>query len=290
MFWGSSGEPSAAPQTAAPPGTDIFVAPLSKKGGELKIGTPTNITRRAGYDNQPAFLPDGRAILFSSARDGKPTDIYRYDIAKRIEERLTDTPDGEYSPTVTPDGRFFSVIRQAGPDQHIWKFPLAGGSGTAVIDRINPIGYHVWVDEKTMVVFVLGTPATLQIVDVGGQKAEVVAQNPGRSLHRMPGGGPARVSFIHKVAEGDWTVKSLDPRSRAIATLIKTLPKSEDVAWTSDGVLLIGEGSKLFAWESSSSGTEWRELADLVPAVRQITRIAVSPKGDRIALVGADGQ
>jgi hypothetical protein len=84
-------------------------------------------------------------------------------------------------------------------------------------------------------------------------------------------------------------VKSLDPRSRAIATLITTLPQSEDVAWTPDGILLIGQGSKLFA-RDRSAGSEWREIADLAPTVRQITRLAVSPKGDRIALVAADGQ
>lgn len=104
----------ASQTPAAPPSTDIFLALLTKKGGQLEVGTPTNVTKRAGYDNQPAFLPEGRALLFSSARDGKPTDIYRYDIAKGTHERLTDTPDGEYSPTETPDGRFFSVIRQGG--------------------------------------------------------------------------------------------------------------------------------------------------------------------------------
>lgn len=179
---------SGARQPAtAPPGTDIFVAALTQKAGQITIGTPTNVTKRAGYDNQPSFLPGGGAILFSSARDGKPTDIYRRDLSTGTDERLTDTPDGEYSPTVTPDGRFFSVIRQVGELQHLWKFPLTGGTGSVVIDRVNPIGYHVWADEKTLVLFVLGKPATLQIVDVATQKAESVANSPGRSLHRIPG-------------------------------------------------------------------------------------------------------
>ena len=40
-----------------------------------------NISNSPGYDNQPSFLPDSSAVLFSSNRDGKQTDIYRYDIA-----------------------------------------------------------------------------------------------------------------------------------------------------------------------------------------------------------------
>ena len=271
-----------------PPGTDIFIASLTKTAGKVIVGSPTNLTKRAGYDNQPSFVPDGSAILFSSARDGKPTDIYRRDVATGAERQLTDTPDGEYSPTVTPDGKFFSVIRQAGQDQHLWKFPLAGGQASAVIDKVNPIGYHVWADDKTLVLFVLGKPATLQVVDVSSQKAQTLAQSPGRSLHRIPGTGPARISFVHKVGEKEWIVKALDPRSKAIATMINTLPGSEDVAWTPDGILLSGQGSKLFAWDPASKGIEWREIADFGPSIRQMTRIAVSPKGDRIAFVAAD--
>src|SRR5690349_18552752 len=102
---------SAAPlRQAAPPATEVFLAPLDPASG---ITTWMNISNNAGYDNQPSFLPDSSAILFSSNRDGKQMDIYRYDIASKTVKQLTNTPDGEYSPTVTPDGKTFSVIRQA---------------------------------------------------------------------------------------------------------------------------------------------------------------------------------
>lgn len=64
----------------------------------------------------------------------------------------------------------------------------------------------------------------------------------------------------------------------------------EDVAWTPDGVLLTAQGSKVLAWEPSSRDSEWREIADLAATVRDITRMAVSPKGDRLAVVGADSR
>ena len=53
----------AAPLAAqGPPGTDIFLMPLSGTGGSLKAAAPRNITARAGYDNQPFFSTDGRSI------------------------------------------------------------------------------------------------------------------------------------------------------------------------------------------------------------------------------------
>ncbi len=55
----------------APPATDIFLAPLSisSTDGRPTIGKPVNITSRPGYDNQPAFTPDSRSILFTSIHE-----------------------------------------------------------------------------------------------------------------------------------------------------------------------------------------------------------------------------
>ena len=97
---------------AAPPAdTEIYLARLTVVAGALTVGTPVNISNSPGYDNQPSFTPDDGAILFTSDRGSLAsvptlfrTDIYRYDIASRTVSRITDTPEGEFSPTVTPDG------------------------------------------------------------------------------------------------------------------------------------------------------------------------------------------
>src|SRR5215510_3748764 len=95
--WALAGGQATPPaQSQAPPDTDIFLAPLSIAGGAVAVGPPVNITAHAGYDNQPSFTPDGRAILFASDRDAdrsapalRRTDIYRYDIGSKRITRLT---------------------------------------------------------------------------------------------------------------------------------------------------------------------------------------------------------
>src|SRR5262245_48538340 len=96
---------------APPPDTEIFLATLSTANDPPAILRPVNITNRPGYVTQPSFTPDGRSVLFTSMRGGTQTDIYRYDIAPRAVVRVTDTPESEYSPTVTPDRAHISVIR-----------------------------------------------------------------------------------------------------------------------------------------------------------------------------------
>ncbi|HVG19181.1 MAG TPA: hypothetical protein VNI02_09010 [Blastocatellia bacterium] len=289
LFANSASAPGQAPRQAAPPGTDIFIADLGERRGQLKFGKPMNITKRPGYDNQPRFLPDGNSLFYTSVREDKQADIYRYDAAKAASARLTETPESEYSPTLTPDGKYFSVIRvEADSTQRLWKFPLAGGKPALVLERIKPVGYHAWVDEKTVLVFVLGTPNTLRLVDVPTEKAETVLTDVGRSLHRVP--GQQKVSFVHKVSADEWVIKEMDIKSRKIVPIIKTLPASEDYAWTPGGILLMAKGSSLFKYDPARD-KDWQEAANFSKdGANAITRLAVSPKGNRIAFVANDTQ
>ena len=274
--------PSPSP-TPTPPATDIFIFDVTTtRAGNLKLGQPVKITTSAGYNNQPSFLPDGQSILYTSIRD-KQADIYRYDISSGATTQITNTPESEYSPTLMPDGKSISVVRvEADGTQRLWKFPLAGGTPSLILEKIKPVGYHLWVDDDTLALFVLGKPNTLQLVDLPTGKAEVIADNPGRILRRVP--HENKFSFVQKVSDQEWLIKTFDLKTRNIATFIKTFSGVEDYAWTPAGVLLMANGSKLFARKKSDFA--WVELADFANAgLKGITRIAVSPKGDRIAVV-----
>ena len=238
-----------------------------------------NISNSPGYDNQPSFLPDGSAVLFASQRgEGNQTDIYRYDIASKAVTQLTKTPESEYSPIVTPYGKTFSVIRQ-GTDssQFLWRYDLAGGNGRPALANVNPVGYHVWTDETHLLLFVLGgqgKPNTLQYADAAAGTSEVIDAGIGRSLLRRP--GTSTFSYVSKPAGGRWVVKSFDPKTRALATIVETVDQnvSEDCAWLPDGRLLMASGSKIMAW---TSGSGWTELADFsASGTGRITRLAVS--------------
>src|SRR5687767_786003 len=50
-----SGQASPAAQPAPPPGTDIYLVPLSGGLGSMKNAKPIPVSTAAGYDNQPMF-------------------------------------------------------------------------------------------------------------------------------------------------------------------------------------------------------------------------------------------
>ena len=283
------------PQTR-PPATEVFLAPLSAAAGKLSIGPPVNVSNSPGYDNQPFFAPDGQRLFFTSARGevsskcGDPqTDVYRYDLATRTVARVTHTPDCEYSPTVTPDGRHLSVIRVE-PDgtQRLWRFTIEGKNPTVVLEDVKPVGYHAWLDDRMLTLFVLGQPATLQIADTTTGTAQVVARDIGQSIVKMPDGG---VSFVQQAGErGERTLTitqvTLEDRTPVLKPLTTAVPGATQahLAWAPDGTLLMAHGDSLHAWRAGRS--DWEVVADLAAlGLHNVTRLAVSPGGDRIALV-----
>ena len=271
---------------APPPATDIYLASLRVADGRVQVGTPVNVTARSGYDNQPFFLPDGRAFLYTSIREDSQADIYRYDLERATSVRLTATRESEYSPTPLPDGRGFSTVRvEADSTQRLWAFDADGTQPRLVLDSIKPVGYHAWGDAHTLVLFVLGSPPTLQIADARtpGRPGEVVARDIGRSLQRVP--GREAVAFLQRDSVAGAWIKEVDVRTRVVTPLVRALEGADFFTWTPGRIVLMARGTKLYQWIPRRGG-DWEEAADFAAAgLTNVSRLAVSPKGDHLAIV-----
>jgi len=272
---------AGAPAAAAQGGTDIFLAPLTRVEGRLAIGTPVNVSARPGYDNQPSFTPDGRALLYTTAAAGGQTDIVRFDLAARAAASVTRTPENEYSPTVTPDGQGFTVIWDT--TQYLARYRLDGSGRSIVFPGTRPVGYHAWLDAATAMLFVLGSPPTLRLADTRTGEAVILAWDIGRSLHRIPGRGTG--SYTQRMPDGAAYIMELDPATRATRPLVRALEGVQDYAWTPEGSILMARGGTVYEWHPDR-GPAWRQVARFESAsLARLTRLAVSPAGDWLAMV-----
>jgi hypothetical protein len=275
-----------APAAVNQPATEIYLAPMKFGPTGPLVGPARNVSENPGrYDNQPFFGSDGRTMLFTSNRDGKQTDIYFLELPTRQMRQFTHTPESEYSPTVMPDDAGVSAIRvEADGTQRVWRFGEGGKDASVVLRDVKPAGYHAWIDAGRMAVFVLGTPSTLQIVDVASGAAETVARDIGRALLRRPTG---TISFVQREGSG-WIVKEYDPASRTVRPLVAALEGSveRDAAWGPDGTLFMARGSDVYGWRPGQEG--FRLVGD--PGIKAISRLAVSLDGRWMALVAAEGQ
>jgi WD40 repeat protein len=273
----------AMPALAQAPDTEIFLIPITSSDSGPALGLPRNITNRPGYDNQPAFTPDGQSILYTSAGEDGQADIFRYELASGIVTRLTSTaPESEYSATMIPGQRAISVVRvERDSTQRLWRFPLRGGAPSVILPDVQPVGYYAWADSTTLFLFVLGDPPTLQRANVREASVYTVDDSIGRSIQAMPDGG---VSIVLKRSPDEWWIARVDPATDSIAPLVRTRPGQEDYAWMPDGSLLQADGATVYRWD----GGEWTPIATFSePGLARLTRLAVSPDGRWLAAVGS---
>jgi WD40 repeat protein len=272
-------------QPAAPPGTDMFLFHL--KHGKIAVADMRNITQRKGYDNQPQFLTNSKQLYYTSIREDGQADIFLYDIENSKTKQLTDTPESEFSPTQTPDGKFISTVRvEKDGTQRLWKFPVDGGAPVLILQNIKPVGYHSWINANSVALFILGEPATLQLAEIDSGKVAVIATNIGRSIRKVP--GKKSVSFVQRLTETTGTIEEYDPETKQTSAIVKLFPETEDYAWSPNGTLWTSKGAVLYSFQPGKD-QDWVQAADLsASGLKQVTRIAISPDENWIAVVSAE--
>ena len=268
---------------AQAPGTEVILFDLETIGTGFKISNPINISLNKGYDNQPYFLPDDSGLLYSSAVEDGNTEIILYKLDNKEKKQLTRTPGSEYSPTVTPDGKHFtSILLEKDGTQLLWKYNIETGTAEIAVEGLK-IGYHCWFNSETIVSFVLGDTATMQVSNLSNGKNKIVAKNIRRSLHKIP--MQEKTSYIQQEANGLWMIKWLNPSTGESGDIVQSLNSSQDMAWSPTGDIIMGQENKLFFYKPESSNS-WIEFADLEEdGYHGITRIAISPKANKVAVV-----
>ncbi len=101
----------------------VFRGDIYVRRAEADATAVTRLTRSPGRDHQISWLPDSRAIVFASDRDGQ-SDLHRIEAAIDGERlvlsarfritRLTSSPEEESRPRVSPSGDRIAYVRGLG--------------------------------------------------------------------------------------------------------------------------------------------------------------------------------
>ncbi len=95
---------------------DLWITALDMKGGGIPKGKPRQLTDYLGADRDPSPSPDGKAIVFTSDRDGTPN-LWILDLDSGHSHQFT--KQGGFSPSWSPNGEwilFTSCRYDAGGD------------------------------------------------------------------------------------------------------------------------------------------------------------------------------
>mgnify|MGYP001161281925 FL=1 len=261
--------------------TEVYLFDLISNANNYSIKNPINISNNDGYDNQPSFMKNGRSILFSSTRNGQ-TDIVSYNVRNGKKTWLTDTDGSEYSPQQIGNSKTFSAIRlDKDGTQLLYKYSMYSNKSSVLIPKLK-VGYYAWANKNQIYCFILGNPPTLEIFDLKTEDKIYIDDQIGRSIHDNNKNN--FVSYISKQNK-DWTINTVNKKSRETQILTNTLSRSEDLNWITSKTIIMGKENKLYQYELSRN-LGWIEIADLSKyGLNKISRIAVSPKKDKVAIV-----
>ena len=265
------------------PNTDIWLLDIKKDNNKIELSNPINITNRKGYDNQPAFSPDGKYLLYTSVKEDNQSDIYKYDLTTKSISQFTKTTVSEYSPTFMPDGKNISVVMvEKDSTQRLWKYPLSGGPANALTPDIDSIGYHCWMNADSIALIMITNPPTLEIANIKTQKHKIIAKDVGRCMTSLSLG---TLDYIQKKDSVTFNLCNFDKNKKDIIKDFYKLP-SEDFAFLlfTEPTYITGKGSKVNA--SFLFQKKDKVLLDLANKnIHKITRIAVSKDGLHLAIV-----
>ena len=270
------------------PETDIFISRVKEDNGKLTFSQPENITSRKGYDNQPYFMPDGKSILYVAIPDSTQSEVYRYNFSSKKVSQVTHTLESEYSPMMTPDGNGYSVVRvDTDKAQRFYTFNGQDKLFFHVVPGTDSIGYNCWLNDSTLAMFILGNSMTLQLLNMKTAQRVLIASDVGRCMKLSL--DKKSLYFVIKQNEIEWSIFEMNISSGEKRKVVTTLAGSEDYALMPDGSFLMGSKGKLFRY-SPGNDKDWIELVDFSAVLGDFYRIAVSPKGDMIALVAFTGK
>jgi hypothetical protein len=284
---------SAATLTAQINDSEVWAGALDMSAGHFVVSKLVNISNHPGYDNQPAFLPDGYRVVFTSQigvldETGHGVQATIHDLASGAS---TPVPGAlGFSPTPTANGSLM-LLR----DGRVWLHDAAGKE-TAMTET-SDAGYFARFDDRTWVLFMNDKQRRIVIYDPSAKSLDTMAV--GAATAPIPVPGKRAVTFVavepFPVPEGE-AAKNAPPRKLYLrqlniddrkVTTLAAIPftTSGSHVWSSPDTLLMTSGHTIYEWNPAHPDV-WRPVAQFDnPEIQGLTRIAISPRGDRIALV-----
>ena len=266
------------PISAFTQSTDIFLVEFNKNSSNYSIENPKLLSgfNKKGYTNQP-FFADHSLLMVSAAsiQDLASTDLYELNIQTRKLKQITKTPDREYSPQLSPDGKYLSCVVvdvERGNRQILWLYPLdQQNGGKGLLKTIHDVGYYCWLGPNSIAVYRVNDPNKLYMVNTQTGKSQFISSNTGRCFKRLSDGS---LAFVNKYSEEHWFLRKINPNTLQSEIIKSTLSGVEDFEVLNDDSIIMAKDSKLYHLDPAGENT-WKEIADLKDwGLQQISRIA----------------
>ena len=266
------------------PSTEVYLFDISSSAEGISLMKMRNISSDPGYDNQPSFASNDR-ILFAANNHGQ-TDIADFNISLNKKGWFhKGSVSSQYSPQKLPSSQtVLSVHLDSTGYQRLYTHSPGNATFEETIPNLR-VAYFAMFNDHLMLATVLADDGMdLIISNLKTKKTDTLLRGVGRSVHKVPNTPSMSYTVVNE--EGNLDIYLLDVEDNATSYFICQLPIGiQDYAWLNDHQMILASDTKLYRYDTLDR-PEWTEVASLNKmGFKDISRIAVSPDGKKLALV-----
>lgn len=263
--------------------TEVFIAEIKNAEESYNITEIKNISKNKGYDNQPSFYSNTQ-IIYTGNNNGQ-TDIFEFNTHTNKKKQLNKTTSGgEYSPQRIPKTNDIAAVRLDTTGlQRLYKYDYERGDSSLLIHNLK-VGYYTFYNATTIVSAVLNdNHLDLVVSDVTHKTNDTISSFVGRTICKVPNTDNISYSVLNEDKNQD--IYLLDMKTLESFFVCELPIGVEDFTWIDENKILIGSNSSLFVYDLFGS-QKWEEVINLKTyKIKNITRLAVSPSKNKIAIV-----
>lgn len=271
--------------------TEIWLLDITQKNNVTEAANPYRLTQNEHYDNQPCFSKDGQFLYYASMPDTIQSDIYEFHIRKKIIRQVSNSPESEYQPQPIPYAKGkLSVVRvEMEKAQKLYEMSLDGTAFELLMPNEDSLAYYCWMNDTTVGAYMLdGAGGNLQQFDMIPQQAIILKQGGfGRCLSRIPGSD--NLSYVQKGSDKKNTLMRYEMATEDRMPVCELPEGVEDYCWGPDEKLYCGNKGVLYMFDTKLENAKWTAIGDFSEKIGNFYRLAMSPLGDKIALVSYKG-
>lgn len=251
------------------PATDLYAISYSLNGekGTVRSVKYLSAFNQGGYNNQP-FYDGSRYLYITTDYYADATEVARMDLDDQVLERLTQSPESEYSPQPHPGGRSYTTVRvEADSSQTLTAYSLKSGRHKNFAPELDGVAYYRWINDNTVATATLPLPMTLSIYNRLEDSLTIIEPAVGRCLQVVEGD----LLYYTSAAEQEGTIKTLDVKTGIRTDVCPLLEGAQDFVVLPGRRIFMARGSLIYIYSQGA----WVPALDLSKyGISDITRLA----------------
>ncbi|MDG2306489.1 MAG: Tol-Pal system beta propeller repeat protein TolB [Candidatus Binatia bacterium] len=259
---------------------DSELAFVSTRGGRFKEiwvmrfdgGDLRQLTRNETINLSPSWAPNGRSLLYTSYRDGRPR-LYQVDTRTQRRRRVLGGPGLVVGGRYSPNGRQIAVSREEARGNTEIVIVDNDGKTVEVVTRNEGIDVSpTWSPDGARLAFCssrAGSPQIYVVDSSGGALRRVTRQG---NYNTSPSWSPTgeRIAYTGRVPGGSFQIFVVDLATGGVRQVTSGPGDNTSASWSPDGRYLVFSSTRAGGEELFVS--DWRG--------RQQYRLNTGPGGD----------